>query len=359
MGRRGGLVSAHALLLAALPLATALATPPPNCSPSQSDRVHHWTADGNAEDSAGTADGTVSGATYVAGRFGSAFSFDGVDDQISFGDTAGNFGTADFTVAFWIRTTATALMGVLGKRTTCTHSSFFDIRLGDDGRFGVELDQDGSGSNYNGLNTTATVNDGGFHHFAFVREGPALRLYVDGVADTSASTAGVTAISNMANLVAGRSACTDGVDDTEWLDGQLDDIRIYDRALSLCEILLDVESGLDVDLDGEVGALTDALLVLRWLFGFRGATLVTGATGADCVRCGTEAIGAYIETLEGTDLLDVDDSGGTGPLTDGLLLLRYAFGFRGTVLTAGTVDTVNCMRCDSTAIETYLDPLFP
>ena len=33
---------------------------------------------------------------------GQAFSFDGVDDFVSFGTTVGNFGTADFTVDVWI-----------------------------------------------------------------------------------------------------------------------------------------------------------------------------------------------------------------------------------------------------------------
>jgi hypothetical protein len=52
--------------------------------------------------------------------------------------------------------------------------------------------------------------------------------------------------------------------------------------------------------------------------------------------------------------LDVDGDGQVQALTDALLILRYAFGFRGSVLTSGAVGP-NCTRCDSTSIVAYLD----
>jgi hypothetical protein len=54
--------------------------------------------------------------------------------------------------------------------------------------------------------------------------------------------------------------------------------------------------------------------------------------------------------LPGT--LDVDGDGDFLPLTDSLLILRYTFGFRGATLTSGAVGP-NCTRCDATAIEAY------
>ena len=58
-----------------------------------------------------------------------------------------------------------------------------------------------------------------------------------------------------------------------------------------------------------------------------------------------------------TAILDIDASGTVGPLTDGLLVLRFLFGFSGAVLTAGAVDTGACTRCDAAAIEAYLETL--
>jgi hypothetical protein len=55
-----------------------------------------------------------------------------------------------------------------------------------------------------------------------------------------------------------------------------------------------------LDVDGNGGApgpLTDGLLILRYLFGFRGATLVTGAVGGGCTRCTATPIESYLAAL--------------------------------------------------------------
>ncbi|HEX2464309.1 MAG TPA: hypothetical protein VHR17_06745 [Thermoanaerobaculia bacterium] len=55
---------------------------------------------------------------------------------------------------------------------------------------------------------------------------------------------------------------------------------------------------IDVDGNGVVDALTDTLLMLRYVFGFRGNTLITGAVGGGCTRCSAPDIEAYIDTLD-------------------------------------------------------------
>jgi hypothetical protein len=55
---------------------------------------------------------------------------------------------------------------------------------------------------------------------------------------------------------------------------------------------------LDIDGDGEATPLTDGLLVARYLFGFRGAALVVDALGDDCTRCDPESIETYLESLQ-------------------------------------------------------------
>jgi hypothetical protein len=113
---------------------------------------------------------------------------------------------------------------------------------------------------------------------------------------------------------------------------------------------------LDVDADGEIQALTDGLLALRWIFGFSGVTLVSGAVDlSDCERCEAQEIADYIQSIQG--LLDIDGSNALGALTDGLLLLRWLFGFTGATLVTGAVDNVNCSRCTAPEIETHLESL--
>jgi hypothetical protein len=74
-----------------------------------------------------------------------------------------------------------------------------------------------------------------------------------------------------------------------------------------------------------------------------------------CVRCPADTIGVHLSAIE--TMLDVDGSGDADPLTDGMLIFRWLFGFRGDILIAGAVDLAHCTRCDASAIEAYLQSL--
>ena len=55
-----------------------------------------------------------------------------------------------------------------------------------------------------------------------------------------------------------------------------------------------VAKGFDIDGDGEVEPLTDALLLQRYTFGFRGATLIDQAVDPGCTRCTAPEIESYL-----------------------------------------------------------------
>ena len=57
-------------------------------------------------------------------------------------------------------------------------------------------------------------------------------------------------------------------------------------------------------------------------------------------------------------ILDIDQNGSFDALTDGLILLRYAFGLRGDSLINGVVDT-NANRTSASDIEVYIQTLVP
>ena len=109
--------------------------------------------------------------------------------------------------------------------------------------------------------------------------------------------------------------------------------------------------GSDIDLDGVTGPLTDGLLALRHLFGFTGASLITGVLGGGATRTDPVAIGDYVDCLA-TVWLDLDADGEVGALTDGVLFLRYLFGFRGANLVTAAIDP-DCERCDAAEIEAF------
>lgn len=108
----------------------------------------------------------------------------------------------------------------------------------------------------------------------------------------------------------------------------------------------------DFDGDGTVKPLTDGLLLLRYQFGFRGSSLINNAVSSSATRKNAEDVEAFLE--EGNAFLDIDGDGEGRPLTDGLLLLRYLFGFRGDTLINNAVGA-DASRSSSEQLSTYIN----
>ena len=109
---------------------------------------------------------------------------------------------------------------------------------------------------------------------------------------------------------------------------------------------------LDIDESGDVRALSDGLLVMRYLFGFSGPTLTENAISSEAKRLDAELIKAHLD--EHREQLDIDLDGKQRPLTDGLLILRYLFGFSETTLTAGAIDEL-AVRRSSAELRAYFE----
>jgi hypothetical protein len=87
---------------------------------------------------------------------------------------------------------------------------------------------------------------------------------------------------------------------------------------------------LDMDGNGQYDALTDGLLLLRGMFLLTGDSLISDAVASDAVYKTSEEVTFRIEMLG--DLVDIDGNGIVDALTDGLVILRYLFNLRGDVL---------------------------
>jgi hypothetical protein len=209
------------------------------CQPPAPGTVDWWPADGTMNDLTGTNHGVPSGGvTFTAGKVGKAMAFDGINGVVNFGASAGNFGAADFSMHFWIKTSSTRTEGIIGKRPVCDHANMWDLRMFG-GRLTLELDQ--SGSNYLPLGTSKAINDNVFHHVAIVRQGATVAIYIDGILDVTGSS-GIANVDSGANLIAGRSACT-GFDGEAFFTGVLDELALMSHALSVSEIQAIVSAG--------------------------------------------------------------------------------------------------------------------
>ena len=96
--------------------------------------------------------------------------------------------------------------------------------------------------------------------------------------------------------------------------------------------------------------MIDALLISRYLLGFRGTALTNGAVGPNPTRTG-QALEDYLGALN----LDVDGDGAALATTDGLLLLRAMLGLTGTALTQGATNVAHPNVRNAQQILTWIE----
>ncbi|MBR6972037.1 MAG: LamG domain-containing protein [Bacteroidales bacterium] len=189
--------------------------------------VNHWPFTGNAKDVVGGIDATVTGATLTTDRFGNAdraYLFEN-GNQMAIGD-AGNFGTSSFTANLWINSTQNRSSGANMIRTDGgTGGAGWFVRFVNFGR--IEIWTSGIG-----YTSPDTYNDGNWHMVTFVRdaENSEGKLYVDGV-----YIGGFTGLANVSNLYQTHYLGSYG--GGEFYEGKMDDVRLYDKALTDAEIL--------------------------------------------------------------------------------------------------------------------------
>ena len=111
---------------------------------------------------------------------------------------------------------------------------------------------------------------------------------------------------------------------------------------------------LDIDGNGEYDALTDGLLLLRGMFGLTDTALISSALASDATYKTGDDIAARINDLG--DSIDIDGNGEADALTDGLVILRYLFGLRDDVLISDVVAS-NATLSDATDISAKIESL--
>jgi len=189
---------------------------------------HRWRLDGNLADTVGSLDLTSTGGTvFITGKHGGAVEFDGSGDYI-YAELAVFMPSQ--TTCVWVKTdnTGQSILGWSGNHPTDgLHDR--ELYVNADGTVTVRV--------WTGVATTVTsqtlVDDGTWHHLATgYTEGDETWLYVDGVSQ------GSTPSSNIYNSYP-TSYLTVGIESNvnSYLTGAVDDIRVYDEALSQGQVL--------------------------------------------------------------------------------------------------------------------------
>lgn len=106
----------------------------------------------------------------------------------------------------------------------------------------------------------------------------------------------------------------------------------------------------DIDQNNSVDALTDGLLLMRYAFGLRGDSLTENVISSDSL-IDKAAVDQNIEQI--MHLVDINDDGNFDALTDALILLRYLFGMSGNGLVDEEMFTSN--RPSAGSIKAYIE----
>lgn len=111
----------------------------------------------------------------------------------------------------------------------------------------------------------------------------------------------------------------------------------------------------DFDGNGEADALTDGLILLRHAFGVSGPSLTNGVMALNSTMS-SEDVAVAVE--KAAMIADVDGNGEVNALTDALVVLRYLFGMRDQVLVDGVIAT-DATRVSFEAIEQHIEFFMP
>jgi hypothetical protein len=115
-------------------------------------------------------------------------------------------------------------------------------------------------------------------------------------------------------------------------------------------------ASLDIDGNGEFDALTDGLLILRSFFGIENDSLTSGAIGNNSTYSSAIEIQSRISSIHSS--LDIDNNGELDALSDGLIILRYLFNMRSTSLIDNVISP-DANRSNLNDILSYFDRLVP
>ena len=198
--------------------------------------VGWWKFDGDATDSSGNGnDGTVNGATLTTDRHGqanSAYSFDGVDDIIVIPGTA-DFDTQNPTISAWVFSINNPQQGFIFEKTSngsvnSQYNLFF---------YGANGITWRTAANLTPTDTSYVPNITGWFFLTATYDGSLKKIFVNGSEKKTEAWNGqiLTGASGVSSI----GGYTDNLPQKSsyFFNGSIDDIRIYNRALSESDVL--------------------------------------------------------------------------------------------------------------------------
>jgi hypothetical protein len=204
-----------------------------NCVPVPTGLVSWWPAEGTAIDIISGNNGSLlNGAAFAPGKVGQAFSFNGINQQVQVPDAPSLDPTNAITVETWVylRTLPPVnAVTVVGKDDGGAARQL-QLGIGDLGSGFIFRSLLGVVGQVVVLNGTTVLQAGTWYHAAMTYDGSILRLYVNGVLDATMSLSGAIVPTSQPLQIGGL------VGGPWFINGLVDEVSLYDRALLVSEI---------------------------------------------------------------------------------------------------------------------------
>jgi hypothetical protein len=205
-----------------------------------------WRAETNANDSVGNNNGTLINGTYASGEVGEAFSFSGSNSYVSIPDSPSlDSLTNSITLELWMKAGQTNANADWKGIVTKGNSAAWRLQA----TAGAQTLTWNFNTSVNSFFITGTrnVNDGQWHHVAATYDGANMFLYVDGSLDASApATGSILPASDLVCIGANSKAYVPSCGCQQlgyFFNGLIDEVSLYNRALSAAEILAIYNAG--------------------------------------------------------------------------------------------------------------------
>lgn len=192
--------------------------------------------DSAKDESGNNNNGTNYGAIKTTDRFNNpnkAYSFNGTSNFIKVNQSSTlEFGTGDFTVCSWIQTTSSRGERVVSKGE-CFSTGWV---LGHTNKILIQLQYRPSSVLIYPTSNNSNYNNGNWHFILLKRQSGTIYIYGDGVLDGNTVSFPYNLTNTSEYMTIGRTRESGGACDNAFHSGKIDDVRIYNRALSDNEI---------------------------------------------------------------------------------------------------------------------------
>ncbi|HEY6504384.1 MAG TPA: Ig-like domain-containing protein [Chitinophagaceae bacterium] len=193
-------------------------------------------------------------AWSASGRYGSAILFDGTNDYININDANSLDLTNGMTLEAWVNpSNLTGFKTVICKDRTTSNYTY--TLAANNNTTNVNNQRPNSririGSNNRTVTGTTKLALNTWTHIASTYDGTTMRLYINGVQVSTFATTGNITVTTNPLRIGGTTALA-----AQYFAGRIDEVRIYNRALSQAEIQTDMNTPIAPDITNPVAAIT-------------------------------------------------------------------------------------------------------